>query len=124
MLLLDLSSCGPSGLLRVLYFIKLILDIFFIIIPIGLIILITIDFAKAVISGDESAQSKVFKLSIKRILYALFVFFVPMIVSIVNIILGDLGVNYSVCYNDISLDAINALEDIPLTLQRKGMSIS
>lgn len=110
MLLLDLSSCGPSGLLRVLYFFKLILDIVFIIIPIGLIILLTIDFAKAVISGDESAQKKTFNLATKRIMYAVIVFFVPTIVSIVNTVLGDLGVDYSACYNDISLDAINALE--------------
>lgn len=110
MLLLDLSNCGPSGLLKVLYFLKLILDIVFIIIPIGLIILLTVDFAKAVISGDESAQKKTFNLATKRIMYAVIVFFVPTIVSIVNTVLGDLGVDYSVCYNDISLDAINALE--------------
>lgn len=110
MLLLDLSNCGPSGLLRVLYFFKLILDIVFIIIPIGLIILLTIDFAKAVISGDESAQKKTFNLATKRIMYAVIVFFVPTIVSIVNTVLGNLGVDYSVCYNDISLDAINTLE--------------
>lgn len=110
MLLLDLSSCGPSGLLRVLYFFKLILDIVFIIIPIGLIILLTIDFAKAMMSGDESAQKKTFNLATKRIMYAVIVFFVPTIVSIVNTVLGDLGVNYLDCYNDISLDAINALE--------------
>lgn len=110
LLLLDLSSCGPSGLLRVLYFFKLILDIVFIIIPIGLIILLTIDFSKAMISGDESAQKKTFNLATKRIMYAVIVFFVPTIVSIVNTVLGDLGVDYSVCYNDISLEAINALE--------------
>lgn len=109
MLLLDLANCGPSGLLRVIYFFKLILDILFIIVPIGLIILLLIDFSKMVISGDEGAQSKTFKLAMKRILYAVIVFFVPTIVSIFNSILGDLGVEYSACYNDITIDAINQL---------------
>ena len=110
MLLLDLSSCGPAGLLRVIYFFKLIMDIIFIIIPIALIILLTIDFSKAMISGDEGVQSKTFKLATKRILYAVIVFFVPTIVSIVNGVLGDLGVDYSVCLNDISIEAIEQLE--------------
>ena len=98
MFFLDLSNCGPSGLLKVLYFFKLIIDIVFVIIPIALIILITIDLAKAVISGDSDKQAKSFKLSMKRIIYAVIVFCVPYMVSIFNIVLGDLGVNYSVCY--------------------------
>lgn len=111
MFFLDLSNCGPSGLLRVIYFFKLILDIIFIIIPIGLIVLLSIDFSKAIISGDVDAQAKVFKLATKRIMYAVIVFFVPTIVGIVNEVLGDLGVNYSVCFNDVNLDAINSLEE-------------
>lgn len=110
MFFLDLSGCGPAGLLRVLYFFKLILDIVFIIVPIGLIVMLIIDFAKMTISGDESVQKKMFNVATKRLLTAVIVFFVPMIVSIVNEILGDLGVEYSVCYNDISIEAIEQLE--------------
>lgn len=110
MLFLDLSNCGPSAFLRVLYFFKLILNIVFVIIPIALIILIIIDFSKAIISSDVDAQGKIFKLATKRIMYALIVFFVPTIVAIVNEALGGLGVNYLDCYTDINLDAINLLE--------------
>lgn len=110
LLLLDLSSCGPAGLLRVIYFFKLILDIVFIIIPIALIVMLTIDFAKMTISGDEGVQKKTFKTATKRLLSAVIVFFIPMIVSVVNEVLGDLGVEYSVCYNDITIEAIEQLE--------------
>ena len=110
MLFLDLANCGPSGLLKVIYFFKLILDIVFIIIPIALIILLTIDISKAVISGDESAQKKSVSLGIKRILYAVIVFCVPYIVSLLNVVLGDLGVDYSACFYDINMDAIKQLE--------------
>lgn len=126
MLLLDLSGCGPSGLLRVLYFFKLILDIVFTIIPIALIVLLIIDFAKMVISNDESAQSKTFKLATKRIFYAVLVFFVPTIVSIFNSILGELGVDYSACYNDITIETINQLEaeEIAIEEAKKAASLA
>lgn len=110
MLLLDLAKCGPSGILKAVYFFKLILDVVFILIPIALIVLLTIDISKAVISGDEGVQKKSFKLGAKRLLYAVIVFCVPYIVSLVNLVLGDLGVDYSACYYDIDLDAIKQLE--------------
>lgn len=110
MLLLDLAKCGPSGVLKVVYFFKLILDFLFILIPIVLIVLLTIDISKAVISGDEGTQKKAIKLGSKRLLYAIIVFCVPYIVSLVNLVLGDLGVDYSACYYDITLDAIKQLE--------------
>jgi len=110
MLFLDLANCGPSGILKVIYFFKLIIDIVFVIIPIALIVLLTIDFSKAMISGDEGAQKKAFNLGLKRILYAVIVFCVPYIVSILNLVLGELGVDYSACYYDINMDTIKQLE--------------
>jgi len=47
---------------------------------------------------------------LKRILYAVIVFCVPYIVSIVNLVLGDLGVDYSACYYGITINAIKQLE--------------
>lgn len=110
MLFLDLAKCGPAGLLRVIYFFKLILNIVFIVIPIALIILLMVDFSKAVIANDDAAQKKIANLAIKRIFYAVMVFIVPYIVNIFNTVLGDLGVNYLECYNNISIEAIEDLE--------------
>lgn len=110
MIFLDLANCGPAGLLRVIYFFKLIMDILFIIIPIGLIVLLIIDFAKMVISNDEGSQKKLFNLAIKRIINAILVFFVPTFVSLFNVALGSLGVEYSYCYTDVTLAAIDELE--------------
>lgn len=110
MIFLDLANCGPAGLLRVIYFIKLIFEILFILIPICLIILLIIDFSKMVVSNDEGAQKKIFNLTIKRIISAILVYFVPLFVNIFNIVLGTLGVEFSHCYTDVTLDAINVLE--------------
>lgn len=109
MLLLELANCGPSGVLRVFYFLKLILNIVLIVIPIALIVYLTIDFAKMMISSDESAQKKAFNLATKRIIYAVAIFCVPTIVNVVNVLLGEFGVSYLACYRDINIDAINAL---------------
>lgn len=109
MLFLDLSNCGPSAVLRILYFLKLIFDILFIAIPIGLIILLTIDFAKMVVWSDEGKRKKAFNLAMKRIMYAVFIFFVPTIISVFCGILSEVGAKYTDCYTDLNIDAINRL---------------
>lgn len=61
------------------------MNIAFIIIPIGLIVFITIDFAKCVIANKEDEIKKNQSIAIKRIIYSIALFFVP---SIVNITMG------------------------------------
>lgn len=117
MLVLDLSNCGPSAILRIIYFFKILLGLVSFIIPIGLIIFLSLDFGKAVISGDDSAQKKSVQLAIKRIIYTVVLFCVPSIVGFVNATLGDLGVNYSVCYDNLTLEEINYLGSIEFSCE-------
>lgn len=115
MLLFDLSGCGPADFLRIIYLFKLILKIAFIIIPIGLIIFITIDLFKNVISNNDKDQQKNLTLIIKRIIYAVLVFFVPTIVNLVVSLLSNSGVmkeDYSYCYENINLEDINYLDSV------------
>ncbi len=53
-----------------------------ILVPIALIILVSIDFAQAVISQDQEAVKKAISKSIKRAIAALVVFFIPFIVQL------------------------------------------
>lgn len=48
-----LDACQHPGILRIIYFGSLLLDIVFTLVPIGLIVILMIDFSKAVIGGDE-----------------------------------------------------------------------
>ena len=89
--------CESSGLLKILAFLKIILNFVFIIAPIGLIIMVSIDFAKAVISGDAEAQKKSTELGFNRILYAVFLFAVPYMVSLFITIMGNIGSDYARC---------------------------
>lgn len=95
-----LETCQHPAVLRFIYFGMLILDILFVIIPICLIIMLLIDFAKAVVANDEGAKKST-KLVTKRIMYAVIIFIVPWVVNLLITILSsvglDTGTNYVMC---------------------------
>lgn len=93
-----LDACQNPMILRIIYFASLLLDIAFVLIPIGLIIMMMIDFSKVVISGDEK-DIKNTKLIGKRVIYAVVVFCVPWIVSVLMDFLDGIGlsVSYRTC---------------------------
>ena len=82
------AADGCNGLLSIIKLIYTILKIFWILIPIALIVFGTIDLGKAVIASDEkevkAAQSRL----IKRFIYAALVFFV---VTLVYALMGIVG---------------------------------
>ena len=86
-LLLIGATDGCGGLLPLVKVIYKVLTIFWIIIPIGLIVFGTIDLGKAVIASDEKEVKAAQKRLISRFIYAALVFFVPIIVSaIMNVV--------------------------------------
>lgn len=91
------STCETPWILQVIYFVKLLFNFVHIILPIGLIIYMMIDFSKCMLSNDESAQSKIVKQSFKRIMYAVLVYVVPYIVSIFASVLSDFVPDYNSC---------------------------
>lgn len=102
MLILEINkfpSCGPSWFLKIILFLREFLNILYIAIPICLIILMMIDLSKAVISSDNDKMTKSAQMAIKRLKYAILIFAVPWIVSVVMSILGDIGVEYTSCLN-------------------------
>lgn len=101
-----MDACSNVSFLRVVYFIKQLLNIAFILIPIALILIITIDFAKNVMS-DERTMKDNLKITIKRLIYSVAIFLVPFIVRFTmdNFVESDVG--YMKCYN-VDLDAIDA----------------
>ena len=100
-----LDACKHPTFLRVLYFGYLFWEILAVVIPIGLIIMLMIDFTKAVVINKEDEQVKSMKLVGKRIMYAVFIFATPWLVSVVMGILGDAGIklggDYTLCINTV-----------------------
>ena len=78
-----------NGLLPLIRLIYTILRIFWIIIPIGLIVFGTIDLGKAVIASDEKEVKAAQTRLIKRFIYAALVFFIPILVTAVMNVVRD-----------------------------------
>lgn len=89
---------GRDAILTMIYYVKLVLRILQIAVPIGLILFGTIDMAKAVIAGDEKKVKEAQKPFIKRIVSAVIVFLIPYIVSVVIGLVTSNG-DYKGCWD-------------------------
>ena len=89
---LAMEACDNANVLKVVYYIKQFLDIVFILIPVVLIVIVSIDFFKAVTS-DEEGMKKNTSLIIRRLIYAAVIFLIPSLVkfSITNFVESDVG---------------------------------
>ena len=89
---------GRDAILTMIYYVKLVLRILQIAVPIGLILFGTIDMAKAVIAGDEKKMKEAQTPFIKRIVSAIIVFLIPYIVSVVVGLVTSNG-DYKGCWD-------------------------
>ncbi|MCI6266319.1 MAG: C39 family peptidase [Erysipelotrichaceae bacterium] len=90
-------DCGGADVLGVIKFVWTLLDVVFIIVPIGLIVMVSLDFAKNVIAGKEDEMKKNVLLAFKRIMYCVALFLVMPIVNFVIVLLGEQDVSYAKC---------------------------
>lgn len=106
-----INICQNPDILRVIYLITKIFNLVFIVVPIILIVMITIDLFKTVI-GNEKAEKENKKTIINRLIFAILLFFVPTIVSVIMNLLSSSGINseYQDCINNANKETINALE--------------
>ena len=82
-------ACGGADVLRVIKFVWTLLDIILIIVPIGLILMIVLDFGKNVIAGREDEMKKGLGVAIKRIIFCVCLFLVePFCVFIIEFVNG------------------------------------
>ena len=79
--MLMLEICGNSSTLNAILFVKTLINIAFVVCPLIVSLLLTIDLAKSVFAKDEQENQKNVKLGIKRILYAVILMFVPLLVE-------------------------------------------
>jgi uncharacterized membrane protein len=68
--------CGGADVLRVIKFVWILLDIVLLVVPIGLILMIVLDFGKNVIAGREDEMKKGLGVAIKRIIFCVCLFLV------------------------------------------------
>ena len=96
---LSIDACENVNVLKVYYYVKELLNIIFFLIPVALILMVTIDFAKNVISKDEEAMKANTSLGLKRIIYAVVIFLIPFVVRMAINSFVDSEVGYGKCLN-------------------------
>ena len=69
--------CQNEDALEIILVSSRILKLLFTIIPIILILMVSIDFAKSVISNSEDNMKKQLNIAIKRIIYCIAIFLIP-----------------------------------------------
>lgn len=98
MLFLD-SLCEDPDLLNVLRLVRMAIKLLQIVVPIGLILMGTIDMGKAVIAGDEKKMKEAQKPFVKRIIAAVIVFIIPFIVNLVMNLVTTNNDDWRDCWN-------------------------
>ena len=106
MFILEASMCENASFLSTVYYIKNIIFIISIMIPIVLVVLLTLDLARAVVAGDENRMKEAQNHAIKRILYSVIIIVVPIVVNAVFTTLGKGGVDGLDCYNNATKEKI------------------
>lgn len=94
-------DCGSAVVLKNIRFVWDLLDIILLIVPIGLILMVSFDFAKNVMAGKQDDMNKNLKIAIKRLLFAMVLFLTPTVVEFMVALLGDklVGINFMDCVN-------------------------
>ncbi len=105
-----IDQCNNISILGTILFIKNIVKILCIVTPILLLLFLTIDFVRAAIESNEEKMDKVKNTAIKRILFALIVFFIPIIVNSTMNLLGN-STNFSACYDLADNEVVTKLAE-------------
>lgn len=109
------SSVCTGGIASVVGLAKMVIKVLQLVIPIGLIIMGTIDMAKAVIAGDEKKMKEAQKPFIKRIIAAVIVFLIPIIVNMVLSFVTTGNSDWIDCWNSAewngAIDVSNNLDN-------------
>ena len=84
-------ACSMNEIIPVIKFVKAIFNIIQFLIPIGLIIMGSIDLGKAVLSSDDKEIKQATSKLIKRAIAAVAIFFIVLIVKLVMGLVTDAG---------------------------------
>ena len=99
-------------ILGVVYFIRELLKIALILIPICLIVMLSLDFAKGVISFDENNNKKITDHVIRRVIYTIIIFLIPStIYGVLNVLGLSVQDSYS-CWNYVNDTDVDTVKEI------------
>ena len=101
------SICDTSFVLKIIMFADKILGVVLFVIPMLLIVMVTVDLARNVVSNEEEMKKNI-NTAIKRIVMAVFLFLMPTFIGVFGSIVGD--TTFSNCLKNANLTYIKDME--------------
>ncbi len=108
---LSLDICNSSGVLRVIYFLKILFSIIVITLPIIIIITSSISIFKTVLDGKTDSLKSSIMISFKRIIAGIIVLLLPTLINYIFNTLTTNNVEFATCYTNANLDYIKNAEE-------------
>ena len=78
-----LSLCSDANVLKILRYIKIVINIIFLIVPILLLVTASISYLKAISNADKDGIAKTNKAMISKCIAAVIIFFIPLITKMI-----------------------------------------
>ena len=78
-----LSLCSDANVLKILRYIKIVINIIFVIVPILLLVTASISYLKAISNADKDGIAKTNKAMISKCIAAIIIFFIPLITKMI-----------------------------------------
>ena len=78
-----LSLCSDANILKILRYIKVVINIIFVIVPILLLVTASISYLKAISNADKDGIAKTNKAMISKCIAAVIIFFIPLITKMI-----------------------------------------
>lgn len=105
-----IAACENSNILSVLLFIKTLIQYVFILVPIVLIVILSVDLAKIVFGIGE--VKKTIPVIVSRMIASCSLFFVPLLVSLLASFFGNVAETYTYCLGNATTENIEFFKSI------------
>ena len=102
-----LSLCTDGNVLKIIRYIKIIINTIFIIVPILLLVTASISYLKAISNGDNDSLAKTNKAMISKCIAAVIIFFIPLITKMIVRLASTDENDYISCIENATPDGIS-----------------
>jgi hypothetical protein len=102
-----LSLCSDGNILKIIRYIKIIINTIFVIVPILFLVTASISYLKAVTESDRDALTKANKAMVSKVIAAIIIFFIPSLTKIIVTLASTDESDYISCIENATPDGIN-----------------
>lgn len=101
-----LGICSSSAVLNVIFIVKQVIMIISVVVPITLLIIVMVDFMKAVNAGDQDGLKKASDIAVKRSIACVIIFMIPTFVNVLTRVSPG-NSEYKTCMESATMEYIS-----------------